>query len=79
MSSIGLPAALTLHTAVEKSADGSRRTSPGRAITNYGAPTPRRARVARGHRHSYGRFAATAQYVDLDDLDEIARLAGMSP
>lgn len=31
------------------------------------------------HRHPYGRFAVTAEYGDLDDPDDVARLARMSP
>ncbi|MFI0469838.1 prolyl oligopeptidase family serine peptidase [Saccharopolyspora sp. 5N102] len=31
------------------------------------------------HRHPYGRFAINAEYGDLGDPDDIARLAGMSP
>ncbi|WIV54054.1 prolyl oligopeptidase family serine peptidase [Amycolatopsis nalaikhensis] len=31
------------------------------------------------HRHPYGRFAITAEFGDLGDPDDVARLAGMSP
>ncbi|WP_158895744.1 prolyl oligopeptidase family serine peptidase [Amycolatopsis anabasis] len=31
------------------------------------------------HRHPYGRFAINAEYADLGDPDDVARLAGMSP